>query len=64
MQNISRNNALFQNFLDALIFIYQLFFGIVPETQTKPYIFVSASEIRRIASDRARLELKKQRRAR
>lgn len=60
MKTIYSKQNNFQIFLDALIFIYQLFFGILPDAETKPYIFVSPSEIRREASIRARLELKKQ----
>ncbi|HEX8637937.1 MAG TPA: hypothetical protein VF692_07745 [Pyrinomonadaceae bacterium] len=62
MKNISVNKTKFQKYLDALIFTFNLFFGIEPETETaKPYIFVSPALERRRAVERAALafELKK-----
>lgn len=63
MKNISLKNTKFQTFLEHAKFIYQLFFGILPEIESpKPYVFVSPALARRHAVERAaaRFELKKQ----
>lgn len=61
MKNIHRNKTKFQNFLDALRYVYLLFFGELPQKQFTPYVFVSpaVAERAKLKNAARRFELKK-----
>lgn len=63
MKNILRSRSKYQSFIDWIVFVFQLFFGLEPESESpKPFVFVSPGLKRFAAVELAarNFELKKQ----